>query len=280
MLECHSDPFVPSYLDGTPQAEAKTQSPRKQKNIHISCCCVFNSLARSHRTPARSASMIIKDNKKEKRTCTQMLSKRINAHGNQKQVSFEKKENRTVTTTAFSSVTTGWRQRARREKKTSSEGSDCPISSVAVFCHIIVYEFTSKTYWLHSRLCVSSLSPFLSVISLSLNCFFSGLCPLLQNESYRKLDNAADFAGCAFRNSRFLGLLRKWAQHLSFKEKNLKIASCSPWCALMVLLLLSPNPAPGLSALQSNLTVDSCLISVSLRHLSGVIIEWVEYGSS
>ena len=28
-----------------------------------------------------------------------------------------KKENRTVTTTAFSSVTTGWRQRARREKK-------------------------------------------------------------------------------------------------------------------------------------------------------------------
>ena len=117
MLECHSDPFVPSYLDGTPQAEAKTQSPRKQKNIHISCCCVFNSLARSHRTPARSASMIIKDNKKEKRTCTQMLSKRINAHGNQKQVSFEKKENRTVTTTAFSSVTTGWRQRARREKK-------------------------------------------------------------------------------------------------------------------------------------------------------------------
>lgn len=190
-----------------------------------------------------------------------------------------KKENRTVTTAAFSSVTTGWRQRARREK-TSSKGSDCPISSVAVFCHIIVYEFTSKTYWLHSRLCISSLSPFLSVISLSLNCFFSGLCPLLQNESYRKLDNAADFAGCAFRNSRFLGLLRKWAQHLSFKEKNLKIASCSPWCAPMVLLLLSPNPAPGLSALQSNLTVDSCLISVPLRHLSGVIIEWVEYGSS
>ena len=148
------------------------------------------------------------------------------------------------------------------------------------FCHIIVYEFTSKTYWLHSRLCVSSLSPFLSVISLSLNCFFSGLRPLLQNESYRKLDNAADFAGCAFRNSRFLGLLRKWAQHLSFKEKNLKIASCSLWCALMVLLLLSPNQAPGLSALQSNLTVDSCLISVPLRHLSGVIIEWVEYGSS
>lgn len=151
-----------------------------------------------------------------------------------------KKENRTVTTTAFSSVTTGWRQRARREKKTSSEGSDCPISSVAVFCHIIVYEFTSKTYWLHSRLCISSLSPFLSVISLSLNCFFSGLRPLLQNESYRKLDNAADFAGCAFRNSRFLGLLRKWAQHLSFKEKNLKIASCSPWCALMVLLFCFP----------------------------------------
>ena len=106
---------------------AKTQSPRKQKNIHISCCCVFNSLARSHRTPARSASMIIKDNKKEKRTCTQMLSKRINAHGNQKQVSFEKKENRTVTTTAFSSVTTGWRQRARRKKpplRESSQGSE------------------------------------------------------------------------------------------------------------------------------------------------------------
>ena len=32
------------------------------------------------------------------------------------------------------------------------------------------------------------------MISLSLNCFFSGLRPLLQNESYRKLDNAADFA--------------------------------------------------------------------------------------
>lgn len=126
MLECHSDPFVPSYLDGTPQAEAKTQSPRKQKNIHISCCCVFNSLARSHRTPARSASMIIKDNKKEKRTCTQMLSKRINAHGNQKQVSFEKKENRTVTTTAFFSVTTGWRQRARREKKNFLRGVGLP----------------------------------------------------------------------------------------------------------------------------------------------------------
>ena len=187
-----------------------------------------------------------------------------------------KKENRTVTTTAFSSVTTGWRQRARREKKNFLRGVGLP----NFFCHIIVYEFTSKTYWLHSRLCISSLSPFLSVISLSLNCFFSGLCPLLQNESYRKLDNAADFAGCAFRNSRFLGLLRKWAQHLSFKEKNLKIASCSPWCAPMVLLLLSPNPAPGLSALQSNLTVDSCLISVPLRHLSGVIIEWVEYGSS
>ena len=109
-----------------PSLKYPKKSPRKQKNIHISCCCVFNSLARSHRTPARSASMIIKDNKKEKRTCTQMLSKRINAHGNQKQVSFEKKENRTVTTTAFSSVTTGWRQRARREKtSTKGVGSAC-----------------------------------------------------------------------------------------------------------------------------------------------------------
>lgn len=40
-----------------PSLKYPKKSPRKQKNLHISCCCVFDSPARSHRTPARSAQL-------------------------------------------------------------------------------------------------------------------------------------------------------------------------------------------------------------------------------